>query len=153
MPAKQKTGVVVSDKMQKTIVVEVTRNKLHPLYKKVIRVRKRFMAHDESNSAHVGDFVKIEESRPLSKRKSWSLAEIIRVAPGQGMAVKHTATAVTSEAEKELNLSAPVATTQVEAAPVAAAEPAPAEASSSDEAAPAEAGTESSSTTETEGEQ
>ena len=108
MPVKQKTGVVVSDKMQKTIVVEVTRNKTHPLYKKVVRVRKRFMAHDESNSAHIGDFVKIQESRPLSKRKSWSLAEIIRVAPGQGLAIKHTATAVTSDAERELNLGAPV---------------------------------------------
>lgn len=108
MPAKQKTGVVVSDKMEKTIVVEVTRNKLHPLYKKVIRVRKRFMAHDESNSAHVGDYVKIEESRPLSKRKSWSLAEIIRVAPGQGLTIKHTATAVAGEKEQELNLGAPL---------------------------------------------
>jgi small subunit ribosomal protein S17 len=119
MPVKQKTGVVVSDKMQKTIVVEVTRNKLHPLYKKVIRVRKRFMAHDEANSAQVGDFVKIEESRPLSKRKSWSLAEIIRVAPGKGLAIKHTATAVaTGEDETRLNVNEPVA-----AAPQATAEP------------------------------
>jgi small subunit ribosomal protein S17 len=129
MPAKQKTGVVVSDKMEKTIVVEVTRNKLHPLYKKVIRVRKRFMAHDESNSAHIGDFVLIQESRPLSKRKSWSLAEIIRVAPGQGLAVKHTATAVQSEAERELNLGAPV---EAAPAPAPAAEAAPLEASASD---------------------
>src|SRR5688572_33068423 len=106
MPAKQKTGVVVSDKMQKTVVVEVTRNKTHPLYKKVVRVRKRFMAHDESNSAHIGDFVKIEEGRPLSRRKSWSLAEIIRVAPGQGLAIKHTATAVaTGEDETQLNVT------------------------------------------------
>jgi small subunit ribosomal protein S17 len=117
MPAKQKTGVVVSDKMEKTIVVEVTRNKLHPLYKKVIRVRKRFMAHDEGNSAHIGDFVKIEESRPLSRRKSWSLAEIIRVAPGQGLAIKHTATAVASEKEQELNLGAPIERAPADAAP------------------------------------
>jgi small subunit ribosomal protein S17 len=108
MPAKQKTGIVVSDKMDKSIVVEVTRNKMHALYKKVIRVRKRFMAHDESNSAHIGDYVKIEESRPLSRRKSWTLAEIIRVAPGQGLAIKHTATALASEAEQELNLGRPV---------------------------------------------
>jgi len=125
MPAKQKTGVVVSDKMDKSIVVEVTRNKMHSLYKKVIRVRKRFMAHDESNTAHIGDYVRIEESRPLSKRKSWTLAEIIRVAPGQGLAVKHTATAVASEKEAELNLSAPMETTETGGtgvSPVAAAD-------------------------------
>src|SRR5688572_12459495 len=144
MPAKQKTGVVVSDKMQKTVVVEVTRNKTHPLYKKVVRVRKRFMAHDETNSAHIGDFVKIEETRPLSKRKSWSLTEIIRVAPGQGMAIKHTATAVTSEAERELNLGAPV---EVESAPAAQAPVAEAPAVESTEEAPAEG----AATEETEG--
>ena len=127
MPAKQKTGIVVSDKMEKTIVVEVTRNKLHPVYKKVIRVRKRFMAHDEGNSAHVGDYVKIEESRPLSKRKSWSLAEIIRVAPGQGLAIKHTATAVTSEAERELNLGATAESGPVETVPPAEASEIPAD--------------------------
>jgi small subunit ribosomal protein S17 len=82
MPRKQKTGVVVSDKMQKSIVVEITRTKQHPLYKKYIRIRKRFMAHDEENKAQIGDVVRIEESRPLSKRKSWVLKEIVRVAPG-----------------------------------------------------------------------
>jgi len=82
MPRKQKTGVVVSDKMHKSIVVEVTRTKQHPLYKKYIRIRKHFMAHDEENSAQVGDLVKIEESRPISKLKSWVLKEIVRVAPG-----------------------------------------------------------------------
>jgi small subunit ribosomal protein S17 len=119
MSRKQKTGIVVSDKMDKSIVVEVTRNKQHPLYKKFIRVRKRFMAHDENNTAHIGDFVKIEESRPLSRRKSWALAEIIRVAPGQGLAIKHTATAVASgEDETQLNINA----TPAPAAPVAVAE-------------------------------
>ncbi|MBN2083042.1 30S ribosomal protein S17 [bacterium] len=82
MPRKQKTGIVVSDKMQKGIVVEVTRMKQHPLYKKYVRIRKKFMVHDEENSAGEGDFVRIEESRPISKHKCWVLKEIIRKAPG-----------------------------------------------------------------------
>ena len=83
MPRKQKTGIVVQDKMQKGIVVEVTRIKKHALYKKYIRVRKKFMAHDEKDEARVGDYVRIEESRPISKRKNWVLAQIIRKAPGE----------------------------------------------------------------------
>jgi small subunit ribosomal protein S17 len=71
-------GTVVSNKMQKTIVVEVTRKKAHPLYKRVISIRKRFYAHDEKNEAHPGDQVRIEESRPLSKLKRWTLKEIVR---------------------------------------------------------------------------
>ena len=82
MPRKQKLGVVVSDRMQKSIVVEVTRTKQHPLYKKYIHVRKRFMAHDETEQAGMGDTVRIEESRPLSRMKCWVLKEILRVAPG-----------------------------------------------------------------------
>ena len=71
-------GTVVSNKMQKTIVVEVTRKKAHPMYKRVIAIRKKFYAHDEKNEAHAGDTVKIEESRPLSKLKRWTLKEIVR---------------------------------------------------------------------------
>ncbi len=71
-------GTVVSNKMQKTIVVEVTRKKAHPLYGRVISIRKKFYAHDEKNEAHVGDFVCIEESRPLSRLKRWTLKEIVR---------------------------------------------------------------------------
>lgn len=71
-------GSVVSNKMQKTIVVEVTRKKAHPMYKRVISIRKKFYAHDEKNEAHSGDTVKIEESRPLSKLKRWTLKEIVR---------------------------------------------------------------------------
>ena len=82
MPRKQKTGTVVSDSMDKSIVVEVVRTTQHPLYKKYVRVRKKFMAHDEEGKAQVGDFVRIEERRPISRRKSWTLKEIIRVAPG-----------------------------------------------------------------------
>ncbi len=71
-------GTVVSNKMQKTIVVEVTRKKAHPLYGRVISIRKKFYAHDEKNEAHIGDTVRIEESRPLSRLKRWTLKEIVR---------------------------------------------------------------------------
>jgi small subunit ribosomal protein S17 len=71
-------GKVVSNKMKKTIVVEVTRKKAHPLYARVISIRKKFYAHDEKNEAHIGDFVRIEESRPLSRLKRWQLKEIVR---------------------------------------------------------------------------
>lgn len=74
----EKVGVVVSDKMQKTIVVEVSRRVPHPLYKRIITVRKKFYAHDENNEARVGDVVRILESRPLSRLKRWRLAEIVR---------------------------------------------------------------------------
>ncbi|PID30083.1 MAG: 30S ribosomal protein S17 [Candidatus Cloacimonadota bacterium] len=72
-----KTGVVVSDKMDKTIVVKVERQYKHPLYKKVVRTHKKFKAHDENNECRIGDVVKIKEHRPLSKEKNWMLDEII----------------------------------------------------------------------------
>src|SRR5215467_13607925 len=75
---KELIGYVVSNKMQKTIVVEVTRQKSHPLYKRVIKRSRRFYAHDEQNQAHIGDVVRIVETRPLSKLKRWRLAEILR---------------------------------------------------------------------------
>lgn len=75
---RQLKGVVVSNKMQKTIVVEVTRLKAHPLYKKRIRRSKKFMAHDEKNEARIGDWVIIEEVRPLSRHKRWRLVKIIK---------------------------------------------------------------------------
>jgi small subunit ribosomal protein S17 len=71
-------GTVVSNKMQKTIVVEVTRKKAHPLYKRVISIRKKFYADDEKNECHIGDTVRIEDSRPLSRLKRWTLKEIVR---------------------------------------------------------------------------
>jgi small subunit ribosomal protein S17 len=73
-----KIGEVVSTRMAKTIVVRVDRQKAHPLYRRVISRSRKFYAHDEQNSAHVGDFVLIEETRPLSKLKRWRLKEIIR---------------------------------------------------------------------------
>jgi len=72
-----KIGVVVSNKMQKTIVVEVERLVMHPLYQKYLRRRSRFMAHDEKNDCKVGDRVQIEETRPLSRRKRWIVKSIV----------------------------------------------------------------------------
>jgi small subunit ribosomal protein S17 len=77
---KTLVGEVVSTKMQKTIVVEVTRKKAHPLYRRVVSRSKRFYAHDENNTAHMGDVVRIEETRPLSKLKRWRLLEVVRKA-------------------------------------------------------------------------
>jgi small subunit ribosomal protein S17 len=74
----EKVGNVVSTKMQKTIVVEVEMRKAHPKYKRIVRSSKKFYAHDEQNSARVGDVVRIRESRPLSKLKRWALEEIVR---------------------------------------------------------------------------
>jgi small subunit ribosomal protein S17 len=75
---KEVVGEVVSNKMHKTIVVQVTRKKAHPFYGRVIARNKKFYAHDESNQAHVGDLVRIEETRPLSKLKRWKLKDIVR---------------------------------------------------------------------------
>ena len=75
---KTKVGRVVSDKMDKTIVVSVERLARHPLYKRVIRLTTKFKAHDETNDAHVGDTVLIEESRPLSATKRWRLVRVVQ---------------------------------------------------------------------------
>jgi small subunit ribosomal protein S17 len=72
-----KTGRVVSAKMKKTIVVEVERRVQEPQYRRTIKRTSRFMAHDEKNTAKVGDSVRIEETRPLSKRKRWRLREVL----------------------------------------------------------------------------
>ena len=72
-----KQGVVVSDKNDKTIVVRVQRQYIHPLYKKTVRRHKKFMAHDENNEAREGDVVQIMEHRPLSARKRWILHKIV----------------------------------------------------------------------------
>jgi small subunit ribosomal protein S17 len=78
---KTRVGTVVSDKMEKTIVVEVERRVLHRVYKKYVKSRSRYMAQDSENSARIGDHVMIEETRPISKNKCWRLKEIIRRAP------------------------------------------------------------------------
>jgi len=74
---KERLGVVVSDQMEKSIVVAVKRKVKHPIYGKFVNKTKKFVAHDEENTCNVGDFVKIMETRPLSKRKNWRLVEII----------------------------------------------------------------------------
>lgn len=74
---RERQGVVVSDKMDKTIVVEVSAVKPHPLYKKVVRRSSRLKAHDESNEARTGDKVLVQECRPLSKDKSWRLIKVL----------------------------------------------------------------------------
>jgi small subunit ribosomal protein S17 len=96
---KTKTGRVVSDKMDKTIVVSVERLARHRLYKRVIRLTTKFKAHDETNDAHVGDTVLIEESRPLSATKRWRLVRIVQRAgdhglPGGEIVVEEEATSV-----------------------------------------------------------
>jgi small subunit ribosomal protein S17 len=75
---KEVVGEVVSSRMHKTIVVQVTRKKAHPFYGRVIARNKKFYAHDEKNEAHVGDVVRLEETRPLSKLKRWKLKDIVR---------------------------------------------------------------------------
>ncbi|GEM_PF-1546446 len=80
---KSKVGYVVGDKMDKTIVVRVDTLTPHPLYKKRVRRSRKFLAHDETNEAQVGDYVRIAEGRPRSKRKSWQLAAVLRPSAGR----------------------------------------------------------------------
>ena len=77
---KTRTGVVVSDKMAKTIVVTVESSKSHPLYKKILKRSRKFMVHDEKNEAKAGDVVRFVEVRPLSKNKCWKLLKILEKA-------------------------------------------------------------------------
>jgi small subunit ribosomal protein S17 len=74
---KEKTGLVVSNKMEKSIIVEIERKIMHPKYGKFVKKSSRFVAHDEKNECSEGDKVKIAETRPLSKNKCWRLVEII----------------------------------------------------------------------------
>ena len=74
-------GTVTSDKMDKTVVVTIERTTRHPLYGKVVKVNKKYKAHNENNDAKLGDVVRIRECRPISKRKSWRVVEIVERAP------------------------------------------------------------------------
>jgi len=74
---KTMIGRVISNRMQKTVIVEVEYRRRHPLYHKVLRVRRRFMAHDEEDTCQEGDRVRIVETRPLSRKKRWRVAEIV----------------------------------------------------------------------------
>ncbi len=77
---KERVGKVVSNKMNKTIVVEVSRRHAHPEFRKIVTTKKKFYAHDEKQEAKVGDTVCIEETRPLSKLKRWNLVKVVKQA-------------------------------------------------------------------------
>jgi small subunit ribosomal protein S17 len=77
---KVRTGVVVSDRMDKTVIIRIESQKRHPLYGKTVRRTSRLAAHDEGNEAHVGDVVRVMETRPLSKSKRWRVVEIVEKA-------------------------------------------------------------------------
>ena len=74
---RSKVGRVVSDKMDKTVVVSVERLRRHPIYKRVVRLSSKFKAHDQENTARVGDTVRIEESKPLSRENRWTVVEVV----------------------------------------------------------------------------
>lgn len=82
-PRRRLVGRVVSDKMDKTVVVAIERRKLHPIYKKVVKTTKKVMAHDESNSVQVGALVRVVESRPLSRHKRWVVEEVLQATGGE----------------------------------------------------------------------
>ena len=77
MPVKQEVGIVISNKMQKTIVVKIESRYSHPIYLKTVVKTKKYLAHDEQERCHVGDQVLLQECRPLSKKKRWKLVEIL----------------------------------------------------------------------------
>ena len=77
MPVKQEIGIVVSDKMNKTVVVKIENRYPHPMYSKTLIKTKKYLAHDELEEANIGDQVLVEECRPLSKRKCWKLIKVI----------------------------------------------------------------------------
>ena len=77
MPVKEKVGIVVSNKMQKTIVVKVESRYSHPIYSKTMVKTKKYLAHDESGQCNIGDQVLVQETRPLSKRKRWKLVKVL----------------------------------------------------------------------------
>ncbi|MGB3613135.1 MAG: 30S ribosomal protein S17 [Elainellaceae cyanobacterium] len=80
MTTKERVGVVVSDKMDKTVVVAVERRSPHPKYGKIMVRTRRYKAHDEENACHVGDRVRIQETRPMSRTKRWAVADVLEAA-------------------------------------------------------------------------
>jgi len=149
---KSRVGTVVSDKNDKTIVVSVGRTSRHRLYHKVIRRSKNYHAHDEENTASLGDLVRIEEARPTSKTKRWRLVEILterevaRVAPesiDQSLVeeVEQSARAVEEEPAAEVAASEPVAAAAPEAPEASAEAAAGAEESGAGESGTGESGT------------
>jgi small subunit ribosomal protein S17 len=122
---KTKVGRVVSDRMDKTVVVSVERLARHPLYKRVIRLTTKFKAHDEDNEAKIGDTVLIEESRPLSATKRWRLVEIVQrageaVLPGEFISEEEATTEAIHAAAHPGRVRAAEAAAAAAAAEVAA---------------------------------
>jgi small subunit ribosomal protein S17 len=103
---KTKVGRVVSDRMDKTIVVSVERLSRHRLYKRVVRLTTKFKAHDEGNEAHVGDTVRIEESRPLSATKRWRLVEVVQRAGDHGIPAELELIAEEAEVSEAIHAAA-----------------------------------------------
>ena len=98
--ARTLTGVVSSDKRDKTITVMITSRETHPLYKKQYTITRKYTAHDEKNEAHEGDVVMIEETRPISKTKTWSLVKIVEKSRGK-VELKEGVTEVESDKKEE----------------------------------------------------
>ncbi len=98
--ARTLTGVVSSDKRDKTITVEITSRETHPIYKKQYSITRKYTAHDEKNAAHEGDVVMIEETRPISKTKTWTLSKIIEKSHGK-VELKEEVTEVESDEKEE----------------------------------------------------
>ena len=97
--ARTLTGVVSSDKRDKTITVMITSRETHPLYRKQYTITRKYTAHDEKNEAHEGDTVMIEETRPISKTKTWSLVKIVEKSRGK-VELKDEVTQVESDKEE-----------------------------------------------------
>jgi small subunit ribosomal protein S17 len=98
--ARTLTGVVSSDKRDKTITVMITSRETHPLYKKQYTITRKYTAHDEKNEAHEGDVVMIQETRPISKTKTWSLVKIVEKSRGK-VELKEGVTEVESDKKEE----------------------------------------------------
>lgn len=127
---KLQTGIVVSNKMDKTVVVRIDRSKRHRLYGKTLRVTRRYKAHDENNECRLGDVVRISETRPLSREKRWRVVEIVQkgdvaeVAPREIGAhiLEETREAAAAEAAARAAAAAAAAAEAAEAAPAASDE-------------------------------
>ncbi len=98
--ARTLTGVVSSDKRDKTITVEITSRETHPIYKKQFSITRKYTAHDEKNAAHEGDVVMIAETRPISKTKTWTLVKVVEKSRGK-VELKEGVTEVESDEKKE----------------------------------------------------
>jgi small subunit ribosomal protein S17 len=118
---KTRVGRVVSDKMEKTVVVAVKTTKTHPLYKKLLRRTTKFMAHDEKSQARIGDLVRIVESRPISKLKTWRLLEVME-RKQQAQPVEEIATAGVDVLERKPVAAAPERESPAEAQEAAVVE-------------------------------